>query len=270
MRPCAAAARTPKRRSTTSWNSTGSVAKVGLGKSGDANYDITLLAGTYDVAYQYTSGQTALPPMNLRLELGLAATSDLTKNFDLKTATVSGEVTLDGAAMPSETGTTLRGYLEFFERTSQSWIKVPLGTSGPATYSVTLFASTYDVDYQYATGQKVVPQMQIRLQHGCLNTACTASVSDISGTWQFIYDQPGWNVETMRLTQRGNSVSGTWSAGGLSGPLSNSSVHGSNAHIEYVYSCEYPRDATILSGCFMRGTGSMCGGQATFSALRIH
>ncbi len=78
---------------------------------------------------------------------GLSLTSSGSLDFDLKTITLSGKVTLAGGTAPAGNP---RGTLSFALAGTKKVVSVDLPTSGAATYSVQLFAGTYTIRYDKA------------------------------------------------------------------------------------------------------------------------
>ena len=184
-------------------------------------------------------------------------------------------MTLNGATIPDETSGTTRGSLQFIDRGFGSARSVSLGKTGPATYSVTVWAGSYDVRYIYTSGQTVVPQLEAGLQRGCLNVgACTASTGDVSGTWQLVFDA-SYTPGVLTLSQQGSTVTGSWVNLGTStgfrldpgtfqgGTLDVSLQAGGGTVMTF--------EGQLQSGCLMTGISrniSLASSQANFTGLR--
>jgi hypothetical protein len=119
-----------------------------LGTSGAATYRVTMLAGTYDVDYaanQTLCGGTitpALPCTGGPIARGLGLTVDGVLDADVKRVMVTGRVTARGATMP--TASASRGSLLFVRADGASLSTASLGTSGEATYALSLWPGVYD------------------------------------------------------------------------------------------------------------------------------
>jgi len=249
-----------------------------LKTTGAATYSLTMYAGTYEVRYVYSSGQRVLPAISHSFNPGVTLSQDVQQSYDLQTVTVSGEVTLNGATMPNETGTNTRGSLQFTDRMTASEAGVSLRTTGAATYSVTIFSGAYDVGYAYSSPQTVLPQLNTRLQHGCLSTpTCSGTVADVSGTWQLIFDDSAnFNRATLTLSQQGGAVTGTWTVASATAPLNPGTFQGGTLDVSFNF--QYERESfhgVLLNGCLMTGsTRSELGGlvsgvyQTSFTGLR--
>lgn len=101
-------------------------------------------------------------------------TADTALDLDLKTVTLSGTITLNGAEMPDDVVNSSypRGYLTLVDTTTKHVSYFSFGETGPVNYSLQVFASTYDVHVESNTSyeQSVLPSDQkIRVQKGCSN-----------------------------------------------------------------------------------------------------
>jgi hypothetical protein len=135
----------------------GTVAAVfSLGSAAAASYQGRLVRGSYDVTYngipslctQQGSAAPAAPCNSGPLKKGVGITASGTLDLDVPIARVSGNVTLNGAALPTETGS--RGSLSFVGAADSGFgaaSTATLGTSGAGSYAVTLLPGTYDVVY---------------------------------------------------------------------------------------------------------------------------
>jgi hypothetical protein len=132
----------------------GAPASTPLGSSGAVSYRVTLLRGSYDVRFTGNGAACAATPApavpcndgRLRAALPLTATGVL--DLDVPVAHVSGAVTLDGAALPTESAA--RGALSFAGATGETVgvaTTASLGTGGPASYALALFPGHYDVSF---------------------------------------------------------------------------------------------------------------------------
>lgn len=119
-------------------------------ETGPVAYSQTLFAGSYDVYVHGNSDmlQTVLPGnRDMVIQRNLALATNTTKDFDARTLTLSGKVTLNGAAMPNDgkaDGQT-RGRLRLRNNETFDDYDIDFKETGPVTYSQTLFAGMYDV-----------------------------------------------------------------------------------------------------------------------------
>jgi hypothetical protein len=131
------------------------VATGDFGQSGPVTYEITLLAGSYDVRLARSSAyckdaETHPIPCNgglLMSDVSLTASGVL--DVDLPVVTVAGTVTLNGTEFPPAIGD--RGRLVFVTEETDVAMTPALGTSGPATYDIAIFPGTYDIQYLQGT-----------------------------------------------------------------------------------------------------------------------
>jgi hypothetical protein len=121
-----------------------------LGTSGAGTYQIRVLAARYDVAYVANAALCAkavtgavLPCNGGRVSSGVPLTAGGALDVDIPAATVSGNVTLNGAALPA--ATAARGALVFTAADGSSVSTPSFGTSGAASFGVALFPGTYAV-----------------------------------------------------------------------------------------------------------------------------
>jgi hypothetical protein len=158
----------------------GSHVTADLGHGGPASYTVTLYAGSYSVRLYPNSSsyQDVLPPYTHRLAQDLALTASATKSFDLKTVQISGAVTLNGKIMPTNGKNTssYRASLRFTDRKTWSSVTADLGHGGPASYTATLYAGSYDVQLypNSSSYQDVLPAYRHQLAEG-LTLSATAN-----------------------------------------------------------------------------------------------
>jgi hypothetical protein len=129
----------------------GAAAGQSLGSSGAASYVMALLPGTYDVAYAANStlcGITTppqVPCIGGKVMSGVHLTSDGVLDVDLRAVTVTGAVTVKGAAAPT---TTLdRGRLTFTNSAGGSGSSAAFGASGAVSYKMRVMPGSYDISY---------------------------------------------------------------------------------------------------------------------------
>ena len=139
-------------RGTLSFVGSEGVAKSSdLGTTGGANYELRLLPGTYQVVFNGNSdlcGGADLPlvPCNAGTVMSnVALTTDGVLDVDLRTATVRGNVTLNGAPMPTES--TSRGSLAFVAASGSRFQTAPFEASDPVRYAARLLQGEYDVHF---------------------------------------------------------------------------------------------------------------------------
>lgn len=120
-----------------------------LGTSGRAQYSLRLVKGRYVVMFEGNGSLciTGVPevPCNAGVvvnDANLAASGAL--DVDLPAVTVQGAVTVNGAAMPTESFD--RGALSF-ARGAHVWLTPSFATSAPATYAARLLAGSYTVGF---------------------------------------------------------------------------------------------------------------------------
>lgn len=119
-----------------------SVASAALSATGPATYSIRLIRGTYDVVV-VTNYSASIPPPDTRVAT-LTVNQNLTPSFDLKTATVSGVITVNGA-QPAATAQTARATLYLRSRGTGKLLTANVAATGPAAFSVKLPQGSYDV-----------------------------------------------------------------------------------------------------------------------------
>ncbi|HRI70356.1 MAG TPA: hypothetical protein PK156_39260, partial [Polyangium sp.] len=141
-----------------------------FGETGAVNYTMTLFSGVYDV---YVVGnldtmQSVLPGSKAMLiQRGLELKTNSTQNFDAKTLTLSGNVTLNGAAMPNDMKLDgqPRGTLRFVNVDTLDEYTASLGETGAVTYSQKLFVGTYNI---YVHGNLLPNQSVLPPDHDML------------------------------------------------------------------------------------------------------
>jgi hypothetical protein len=181
----------------------------------------------------------------------------------LKTVKVSGALTMNGAPMPDNTlsPSYRRGTIVLTNRDTGTTASISAGPTG-ASYTGTLFAGTYDVDFTgYDEGyQNVVPSQRARLRRGCFQIpSCTIPKTDISGSWSMQLDATQSNAFFLSLAQQGGQLTGTYSyvsdQGSLTGTRS-----GDDVTMKFqTYACQVTLTGTVASGCLMTGAVSLAG-----------
>lgn len=126
-----------------------SVISRGLGGSGPASYSVGLLPGQYDIVFAGNpllcqgTAPSSVPCNSGLLQSNFTAVTGVL-NLDVSAVTLSGAVTLAGAALPTET--LGRGAISFTKEDS-TIISRDLGTTGPGAYAVTVLPGVYDVGF---------------------------------------------------------------------------------------------------------------------------
>jgi hypothetical protein len=169
---------------------TGLHTTLSVSATGPASFTGTLLAGTYDVGYQFDfNGNLGVLPANggsRRLATGLAITANATLAYDLPVVMVSGTITAGGGELPSSPGVATRGSVVFRDRESGGSSSLSLGATGPGAFAGNLFAGQYDVDFQTGSDPAVVglpspgrTRLASRLAIGGATAAQTALTWDL-------------------------------------------------------------------------------------------
>ncbi|HSW60108.1 MAG TPA: hypothetical protein VLJ60_04880, partial [bacterium] len=146
---------------------------LSLGSSGVAAYSSKVYKGTYTFTMNPNSAdsQNVLPDMNIILEKKVSANSDTKKDFNVETAIFSGKVTLNGSTMANNTKqyyeAESRGSLGFKNKESGDHSSTTLGSTGEASYSITLFKGTYDITLwpNNSDYQDVLPAIDLVLEN---------------------------------------------------------------------------------------------------------
>ena len=128
--------------------STGTVRTVRFASTGSASYSVKLWKGAYDVLVRDDSGVSVLEigrGLAAKLDVGVMLAADAVKNYDLGVVTVSGTVTVGGAAVPLGSG---RPLLLFVNRSTGTSDIAVLSPAATATYSIKLWRGAYDVQVQ--------------------------------------------------------------------------------------------------------------------------
>jgi hypothetical protein len=135
---------------------------VSLGSRGPATFDALVYAGTYSVQIEPNAGseQTIFPPQTMVLEETLTVAGTTQRTYDLPTAILSGDVTLDGAPIADNgPDAGVRGWVVLTRKGSPGTLSVGIGARGPARYRVHIFGGTYDLSFRSADldAQNVLP-----------------------------------------------------------------------------------------------------------------
>ena len=122
-----------------------------LGTTGAATYRVRLAPGTYDIDYvagtsACATGSTSVMPCGGGpLKRGVSLLADGVLDLDVRVVTVTGAVTLKGAAFPDQTRS--RGALGFTSSAGMTAAPAAFASTGAVTYRVNLIPGMYDVSY---------------------------------------------------------------------------------------------------------------------------
>jgi hypothetical protein len=128
----------------------GASLSVSLGARGDFSYDVEITPGSYDIRFvpdgSACSGPLpALPCIGGTLKSKVPLTASGALDLDIPMVQVTGQVTLKGALMPSQTSG--RGSLSFTAADGSFATTRSFGTSGAVTYNMPLLPGSYRVGY---------------------------------------------------------------------------------------------------------------------------
>jgi hypothetical protein len=130
-----------------------------IGPTGAGTFSGMVFAGNYEVTFETTSDTPliGLPAYRyVGLESTLAINEAQTLSYDVKPVTVSGSVTLAGAAMPDSPEAETRGSVRFVDLKSGEAYTFNVGNVGPAAYGGTVFASDYRVNFDSGSSGPLV------------------------------------------------------------------------------------------------------------------
>ncbi len=122
-----------------------------IGNSGDVTYSAYLFKGNYTAAFMPRNyeDQNVFKQYRITLSDNLNINRDQVKDFDIKSVTLKGEITINGKTMPDNTfkdhENHSRGSIVFIAKGSDRYLTATLGSSGPAKYEITLYNNIYDV-----------------------------------------------------------------------------------------------------------------------------
>lgn len=121
--------------------------EVPMGSSGPATYQLVMFPGSYQIVFDNLGCRDdQAAPCQRRVLKALDLTGNGVLDLDLLVITLSGVVSVNGLEMgPSPDGRS-RGLVLMTDREGTT-LTDDVGPSGPAMYSVRLFAGTYDVDF---------------------------------------------------------------------------------------------------------------------------
>lgn len=135
----------------------------------------------------------------------------------------SGTLTVNGAPMPDSPSVSQGGYLSFRNLPSGGVTHAGIASTGAATLSALLFGGSYDVTFttSSANGLLGMPiSTATSLAKGCLPAgACTASATDLSGTWTVIHESSNFGSWSLDLTESAGALSGACTSTSYSGTV---------------------------------------------------
>jgi hypothetical protein len=128
----------------------GAASTAPFGSSGDVTYGMSLWPGTYDVALGANAAlcsgvapAPAVPCVGGSLRAGVSLMTDGVLDLDVPAVTVSGTVTLNGAALPTETLPRGNVGLNRVSAEGGGGVPFPLGTNAAPTYTATVVPGHY-------------------------------------------------------------------------------------------------------------------------------
>jgi len=121
-----------------------------VGSSGPAMYLLRLFSGTYavDFANPVDCPQGAVPCLTANLQTDLQLLTDGVLDLPLEVLVLSGQVTVNQAAMPDTVSGSDRGRLYFAREETGETVYAPMDTSGPAVYQLQLYPGVYGVAFE--------------------------------------------------------------------------------------------------------------------------
>jgi hypothetical protein len=246
-----------------------------VGNKGPAAFSVAVVAGSYVMTFE-TPNSTALVglPVNARTsiaeQISLAASKVLP--IDLAVVKVSGSVTLGGGQVPDTVGG--RGEVVFHDRVTHDLRRFSVGGVGPAAFSGSVFAGSYDVTFEGANAYLAgLPrQGKAELAYGCGPArTCAADSADLTGAWRLVYWDQQLSPLTIDLVQTGGTLRGSvrdFQEGVLTARRSGGDVE---LLLERAspYCTAFRWTATVADGCSLRGvqTGD-CSLSRRFEATR--
>lgn len=161
-----------------------STVRFTLPSSGPGAYTLKAYAGSYNVAIDSTGSQTMLPHMSMTLQKNVALTSDQKLDVALKTARISGSVTLNGGTIPDDTNS--RGNVVLIDRQSGARIFATIPPTGATSYTLTVYQGAYGLQFDSTGPQKVLPNLVAALPAITASADATVNVPlttfDVSGS----------------------------------------------------------------------------------------
>ena|GEM_PF-2695734 len=146
-----------------------------VGPSGPAMYSMTLFSGSYavDFANPVDCPEGAVPCLTANLHKDLQLSTDGVLDLQLEVLVLSGQVTVNQAAMPSSTTGSDRGRLFFALEETGETVFSAMDTSGPAVYQLQLYPGVYGVAFEGTdcplSGPDGATPCQMILLEGCVD-----------------------------------------------------------------------------------------------------
>ncbi len=172
--------------------SSGETTRASIGNNRDGDYSLEVYPGTYDVrlAPNGPSDQDVLPHVDAALAEGVSISSSDTRDFDLSTGVLQGELTVDGSTMPDNSDSAGRGTLLFVNRDTGDSTGVSLGADGRASFEVQVPTGSYDLVLEPNGGddQDVLPPIDagvatdVSVTSGSQQTDFDVEIADVQGT----------------------------------------------------------------------------------------
>lgn len=138
------------RLSFTSADGSGQGLSNSFGTNGPGDYEVTLIAGTYDIGWRAgaqlcADGAAPLPCVDGPVYTGVPLEFDGAVDVELGLVTVSGAVLLEGATLPNEAAS--RGQLSFRNVNGGLVMLPPFDSIGAASYAISLLPGNYVVSH---------------------------------------------------------------------------------------------------------------------------
>ncbi len=174
-----------------------SVHRITLTASGPVAMRLPLFAGAYEVWLSTSADVTGMPRSTFaRVATGVVQPGTTRLDWNAVTATASGTLTLNGGALPDSPALQSRGKLVFRDRRTFATHSVTLAPTGPATFSLLLFAGEYDVDLETAANVVGLPAS---------TKTCVASGVAIASSASFAWDVRAVNLSGL-ITVNGGAM----------------------------------------------------------------
>jgi hypothetical protein len=134
------------------------------------------------VSYDSRGLGAALPDQIAVAKKAVAVSGTATVDLALTTSTITGTITQNGAALPTESS---RGQVVLSSALDVSTVSEPVATSGAATYSAKVYAGTYDLAFDSRSSTSLPDQTVSLAAARALSGAQTANfdvkVIDVTG-----------------------------------------------------------------------------------------
>ncbi len=171
---------------------TGDYANYSIGDKGEATYSAIIFKGNYKINFSPNGEdyQNIFPAYNINLEKNLTIENNTAKNYNIETATLNGEIKLNGSTIPDNTleyqEESDRAYIKIIRKDTGDYIYAQLGAKGAATYSQKIYKGDYDITFSPLgeNYQNVLPPYSIKLEENAQITTGTTK---------------NYNIETVTL-----------------------------------------------------------------------